>query len=534
MLEFRKAIYIFVLVLIAACSSFVSRSPSGSLTCDEAMRALLVTPSRFAWMQKGIQRLSYLEKGLRIKALIWMSEHIVEDSPFLFRSIEAILNELKLSPKEFEEVASYLPKSSRFKLTYLSPKVKLLDAESVNQFKKEIVVDQLVSKLQLDELKRDEFLHLADESVLNLNQWNKIHQTLRGVEKETLEREQRFQKFIMFLSTLPPRSRQESVQNVLEFFNPQTEFKQAQIFQKQLNKFSEHKMVLERKFKNLPTAQRTFEVEKALKTYEKLSLSCRSRGSTMEKQFAAKQGTKFFLGLGLASTTGSYFYNNWDKDHDMKWFGNLGFDITTSFIFTFAYTKILGSNQSGFIGTSLKAYATFAGLDYLSAEAYSQIFGVSQAEAEERLQTMLKNPKAREELARLKDMLESEKFDEKLSKNIEKIVQNMDAQNLDEIINDESNRERILEAISFDMYAQEAGEMIRTGDKGLDRYLFHRGYDVIGTPKGIAIGYLIFSTLCRNSANPKVALAKALFIYLADRVTFDYIYYNLRRQAINF
>lgn len=534
MLWLKRFSLFLSILFVVSCSTMSSRSPSNVQTCDEIIQSVITRPSNFSWLKKSFERISLSGQKFKLSTLNWISEHMFENSPTLYRGMEELLNKMNLSKAEFDEVINRMPKSNRFKFEYLNPKVKLQDAEAKNYFKKEIVIDHFVSRMQIEDELREEFLHHADESLLSLKQWNDIHQSLGGIERETLQDKQRFQKFVMFLSTLPPKSREEAVQNAQEFFVANPELKQAHLFQKQLHKFEEQRLVLEKKFMNFPGAKRTYEVEKALKTYEKLSLSCRSRGSTMEKQFAAKQGTKFFLGLGLASTTGSYFYNNWDKEHDAKWFGNLGFDITTSFIFTFAYTKILGSNQSGFAGTSLKAYGTFAGLDYLSAEAYSQIFGVSQAEAEERMKKMLENPKAREELSRLKDMLESEKFDDELTKNLETIMQKMEVQNLEEIVADESNRERILEAISLDMYAQEAGDYIRTGDKGLDRYIFHRSYDVIGTPKGIAVGYLIFNTLCRNSANPKVALAKALTIYLADRVTFDYIYYNLRRKAINF
>jgi len=518
--------------LFTCCSlSVQKRGPASEIDCFESISSLIHKKNSLDWVKVQFQNLKWKTRRAQLSALSWFSQNIWE-SPRLAQGMAELMSELKLTKLEFDEITPELSKSKRFRFDYRFPKVVLIEFEAEQVLKKEIIVDQIAELFQLDINSLILFKNNSDESLLTKNQWSELSQNLKLVNESDRD-SVTFDRLIPYLSTLPPGERAKAISQIHLFFEDEVNETLVKQFRKKIKKFDEYSRALEVKFKSLNDLERQTEVLKALKTYEKLSLSCRSKGQTLAKKQAAKNGTKFFLGVGLVSTSGSYFYNNWDKEKNSKWYGNLGYDVVTASIFNYAFAKILGNNQSGFGATTIKSYATFAGLDFLSAEAYSHLFGVSESEAGERLNKILEQPQAKENLEKMLSELEAEDIDSDIQKMINEVSQQFEVSDLSTVLELEELREKILEAISLDMYYQDSGEWIRTGDKGMDRYLFHRAYDTIGTPKGIAVGMVIFNILCRDAANPKNALAKALSLYIADKVASDFIYYKLRRKAIN-
>jgi hypothetical protein len=67
----------------------------------------------------------------------------------------------------------------------------------------------------------------------------------------------------------------------------------------------------------------------------------------------------------------------------------------------------------------------------------------------------------------------------------------------------------------------------------LDRYLFVRSYDVVDVPKSLLMGLWIYKTMCMGGTNMKAAITQASLIYAIDQVVSKYIYYQIRRDAIN-
>lgn len=496
-----------------------------------AISQIIQKKSSFSWVHQQFQSLKWQSRRAQLSMIGWFSQNIW-DSPQLAKGMAELMSELKLTKVEFDELVPNLSRSKRFRFDYRYPKVVMIDNESAQFLKKEISIDKIAEMFELDNELLLVFRNNAQESLLSTKEWNEVLTQLRTIDIS--ERDQLIiDRLIPYFSTLPPKERSLAVTETASFFKKEITSPRVKEFNQKMAKFDDYQKKLEIKFKDLSESERQLKVMKALKTYERLSLSCRSKGQTFAKKQAAKNGTKFFMGVGLVSTSGSYFYNNWDKEKDSKWYGNLGYDIVTASIFNYAFAKILGNNQSGFAATTIKSYGTFAGLDFLSAEAYSQLFGVSEAQAVERLNEIASQPNSRESFERLLSELESEGLDGKVQSVLNDLNQLNEVKSLEEMLEDEVTREQLIEAISLDMYYKDSGDWIRTGDKGTDRYLFHRAYDTIGTPKGIAVGMWIFNILCRDATNPKVALAKALSIYIADKVASDFIYYNLRRKAIN-
>jgi len=527
-----KAVLLTIILGLTSCSLSVQRrGPASELDCFETISNMISKKNSFTWVRKQVQSLKWQSRRAQLSMLTWFAQNIWE-SPQLAQGMAELMTELKLTKAEFEKLLPDLSKSKRFHFDYRFPKVVLIDNESAQFFKKEISVDQIAELFKLD----DEFLEVyrnnSQESLLTAGEWNELLAQFKKLDES--ERDSVvLGRLIPYFSTLAPKERVLAVREGASFLKGDSSNPRVVTFYKKMKKFEGYQKKLEIKFQGLSESEKQINVMKALKTYENLSLSCRSKGQTFAKRQAAKNGTKFFMGVGLVSTSGSYFYNNWDKEKDSKWYGNLGYDIVTASIFNFAFAKILGNNQSGFATTSVKSYATFAGLDFLSAQAYSELFGVSKDDAVERLNEIVAQPEAREKLEQLFNELESEDLDGDVQKVITDLSQLNEVSSLEEMLASEETREKLIEAISLDMYYKDSGDWIRTGDKGTDRYLFHRAYDSIGTPKGIAVGMVIFNILCRDATNPKKALAKALSIYIADKIASDFIYYKLRRKAIN-
>ncbi len=272
------------------------------------------------------------------------------------------------------------------------------------------------------------------------------------------------------------------------------------------------------------------------KVYEHLSNGCRGNIQTPEGKLAAKKFAKFRLLMGTVNTVGMYTYFNWDKEKDMSWFGKLGYEIGVSMIMSWINSKIITNPGSTYLQKGLMNYGSYAVSDIATAFGYTQFFGTTDKEIQQRFEELKKDPEFEQKIKELFKFLEEQKVDQNF---LEAFNRNFTDKTFDpekltpEDLNSPEIRDVLMETMSAQLYEENAGEHLQTGSVGVDRYSFARLYGLYAVPKGIAVNLWIYRILCMSTLNPQAAYLKAGLIYMTDSLTNNAIYYKFRRDAIN-
>ncbi|MFT6070347.1 MAG: hypothetical protein ACJAT2_003232 [Bacteriovoracaceae bacterium] len=293
------------------------------------------------------------------------------------------------------------------------------------------------------------------------------------------------------------------------------------------------------------------EAKEMTELYSNLKYSCRSTKPTAESKQAAKSTSKFFMGMGISATAGTYAYANWDKDKTkFDWYGKLGHDLAWKFIFQYGYNAVMTDQAATFLKKNLSLHIFYTPADYIEAAMYEKEFGEENSFLTEEYERMLEarkleDPAFVEEYNKMMSSLNNEYFFEKVkrySKDLFTGEESLPKNEFDEILSledisvgdleDEEMKERLMEAVTLKLYDENSGN-VKLGSHTLDRYLFVRTYDVVDVPKSLLMGLWIYKTMCMGGMNMKAAITQASIIYAIDQVVGKFIYYQIRRDAIN-
>ncbi len=285
--------------------------------------------------------------------------------------------------------------------------------------------------------------------------------------------------------------------------------------------------------------------------YSNLKYSCRSTKPTAESKQAAKSTSKFFMGMGISATAATYAYANWDKDKTkFDWYGKLGHDLAWKFIFQYGYNAVMTDQAATFLKKNISLHIFYTPADYIEAAMYEKEFGEENSFLTEEYERMLKarkqeDPAFIEEYNKMMSSLNNEYFFEKVKRYSNDLFTGAETapkNEFDEILSlqdisvgeleDEEMKERLMEAVALKLYDENSGN-IKLGSHTLDRYLFVRSYDVVDVPKSLLMGLWIYKTMCMGGMNMKAAITQASIIYAIDQVVGKFIYYQIRRDAIN-
>lgn len=293
------------------------------------------------------------------------------------------------------------------------------------------------------------------------------------------------------------------------------------------------------------------EAKRMSEIYSGLKYSCRSTKPTAESKQAAKATSKFFMGMGITATAGTYAYSNWDKDKtEFDWYGKLGHDLTWKFIFQYGFNKIMTDQSATMLKKSIVVHAFYTPADAIEAGMYEVEFGKENAFIKEEYERILKlrkeeDPNFIKEYNKAMSSLNTVYFQDKikiLAKELLSGEKVPPVNDFDEILSlkevgtgeleDEELQERLMEAIALSIYNDDSGR-VKLGGHFLDRYIFVRSYDMLDVPKSLFMGLWIYRTMCMGGLNMKNAILQASLIYTIDSVISKFIYYQIRRDVIN-
>lgn len=350
---------------------------------------------------------------------------------------------------------------------------------------------------------------------------------------------ERVQKYLSYALTLNEKNRRLALLDLAELDG-------REINSKLVNKFIEHEKKIEatsikRKFTGAQEAR-----------YHELYYGCRALSPNEVNKNAARDFKRFNLSLNLGTLGASYaFYNN-DKEINAEWFGKLGYDIGITVLFSYVGGSIQTKATDTQIVKSLKSYFMGRVIGTTDLLIYDPIFNNERERAEARLAELKKDPHYKTEVERLLKIYEERglyrQHKAKIIDTLRKLPDGMslglrgnsvdengvDWNNLTQADLDRPEVQEVLVAASMaQMYHESKGELIETGDAGLDRYTFNSIFYFVQIPKSIAQNFITYRMLCMGQDDPKLAFTKAVIFNVATSFAVNQVLYGYREKAIN-
>jgi hypothetical protein len=292
------------------------------------------------------------------------------------------------------------------------------------------------------------------------------------------------------------------------------------------------------------------EVKKIVKsrreTYSYQYLKCRhdSDGALEGAQTSSALVKSMIIGSQLTAMT-SYSIVNWDKPKDSRWYSEFAYTQFMSYALCNINGKLLFSKMTldPWKEKLPYAYLLMAGEDIVTSTAYDQIFSPSKDKLQNQLAQMSRKPDYPQQMKRLFSLLNNEKFKNKLLADLkgslvsttgEDLLPKLLKGDIDFVVDNldnEKSQEVLLALLERDEYQKRRGTVFNTGDYGTDRYAYHRVFDLLSTPAGVMMSFLMYNRICmaNNSRKGKV---EAVLFYIVYRAINDYLYFDWRRGAV--
>jgi hypothetical protein len=328
---------------------------------------------------------------------------------------------------------------------------------------------------------------------------------------------------------------------------------------KRVEKFEEKMYSLEYKRLNRhdvsarQVRSRAVALEKA-RLYERNYYRCMN--AVADPKQVTKEGLKrantVALGItfgGGASALITYGATNYDREMDFDWWAEIGFVVATSMAMGYVNSKWVIANPR------LKMWSQRFPL-LLAANAvedvgvtalWSYLLGGEPPDHEE-VKRIIADPVFQERLHEFKSWLENsvdfqKHFDHfnqlfaaySIDANGEYSDDPIPGEDLSSVDPEELDEEEtialLIQALSDYEYHQNKGPLT-LGSEDYDRYAFHRGIDLLYQSSFLIAGDLMYKTLC-STPNPKVAIVKAIGVFMAINLATDGLYFFSRRELIN-
>ncbi|MFT6071061.1 MAG: hypothetical protein ACJAT2_002706 [Bacteriovoracaceae bacterium] len=436
-------------------------------------------------------------------------------------------------------------------------------------------VDLMSGFLKADQVQTSTVNSFDSWAMKEASQLELKEETLKALEKKLASLEKKpskkeFTSFLHFLDIVRDKNRLKFVEELSEISNPEyssTLMKKHRKIQKLIAKEEsrESKKIAQKIVEENPglsskevKVKVSKEMDAYMKKYERLAYGCRSTKWTPERKAAGNTFKKFTIGIGLASSIGAYTYQNYDRDIDAKWIGRLGYELTAGVLVGLVASKIVSNPENSPVALALKKYFFSRGTGLVDMFAYGSLFGISNEQAQERLDNLMKDPNRRAEIEKLRQYMDQKNLYQKFKESFIEKVKNFKQSGVgvenkgdgmitepvsgnsinwdsmtEEDLEDDEIQNLLMTSIISQMYDEQKGDLIATGNVGSDRFAFHAAYGALLLPKDTFVSLYIYNTLCMGAMNPKAALIKAIGIFSLNRIIFDQIYYFSRRTSIN-
>ena len=313
-----------------------------------------------------------------------------------------------------------------------------------------------------------------------------------------------------------------------------------------ITKFAGHEKNIQKKVasKKMSVAQE--------KRYTDLYYGCRALSPNEANKNAARDFKRFNLSLGLGTLGASYAFYNMDKEKDVEWWSKLGYDLGTTIFFSYVGGKIQTNPTDTQIVKSLKGYFSGRVLGLTDVLIYDPLFNKEQEKAEARIEALKKDPNYKDEVAALLKEYNKRglyrKLKAELINTLKKLPEgislgvkgnSVDSNNVDwnNLSHDDLDRPEVQEVLvaasMMQIYHENKGEWIDTGDAGMDRYAYNGAFYAVMIPKSIVQNFITYRMLCMGQDNAKLSFTKAVIFNVATSFIVNQALFGYRHKAIN-
>ncbi len=297
------------------------------------------------------------------------------------------------------------------------------------------------------------------------------------------------------------------------------------------------------------------------KGFEKLFQACKTKCMTPAHEKAAKTFGKFIIGVNMASTAITYGGKQSGKlqkaleEPDAQtryykmsvWTAKLGYEMFMSYITQRILARIVADPTMSGVEKQAKSFKYATGISLANSRLYGGLFGAggllsegADNEAERKLKELETSPEFQQDVQEIMQSLEKEGMFQRAVQSLSSAfggditATDIDSDSITpEDLKDPEIRELLQRGISAREYQDIMGDWLRTGDTGMDRWVFHNAWAQIARPEGMWVNAAIYELLCRGVNDPVRSLAVSLTAYAVNKVLVDGAFYSLRDKAIN-
>ena len=412
-------------------------------------------------------------------------------------------------------------------------------------------------KISLEMEQRNNFLSLLDEfdygNLRTVQPW--VDLANREPDKLSL-----VHRALRYSRTLSGKKREQFIQHMDDIIlkgevqtvrNPQ-----VRKFLKKEEKHKKRVNILEKKYeeelvkKRLPSHSARELALKRSQYIDDVKMGCRSRNINAIHARSISLFQKVTVGLTGTGLVMGFANANWHLPKDTRWFGRLGYELVLAVMYTKVLVKVMKNPAS----TTFKRYLQF-NLGSIMVEGvdsiiYAQIFGLSEDEARDEINRILKSPEKKQALEELSAYLDESGFVDHFKKltvsNFRKMFTNhqenhsleVDVPEGFENLQDEDFakpevQDRIIEAVMAQYYDSERGQF-NMGGKGLDRFTYERIWNtMVHAPKDVLLAIPLYYSLCLTAAYPVRGFLAAAGIQTANQILSAGWYFKMRSNLIN-
>ncbi len=295
--------------------------------------------------------------------------------------------------------------------------------------------------------------------------------------------------------------------------------------------------------------------------YSELYHSCRALTPNSKNANAASSYKNFSMVLGLGTLASGYALYNMDREKDLEWFMRLGYDVAYTVIDSMVGARIQIAHGDSQIVKTFKNYFFGRAMGATDVVVFDPLFSNEREKANGRI-SRLKEIKEQGELQievdELLKTLQSQSLYRKYKQDLilklkaalkesksflslgvdERITSIPGTVDWNRIMLADLDRPEVQEVLVLaamnEIYQQNAGDYIVTGDTGIDRYTFNSMFSlIVRVPKNFVQAFWTFNILCMGQDRPHVAFTKAVLMNVTANFAFNQLFYYTREQAIN-
>ena len=266
---------------------------------------------------------------------------------------------------------------------------------------------------------------------------------------------------------------------------------------------------------------------------EKATLSFTVKAAT-----GTVESTLFNYIFAPSKTHSNQLFNQLVNHPDFPQFQDRIWEIVDQAGLTQEFHQALQHTTTGSTAQQQKTPPTLVqGID---AELYALLKGIDLQAATHEINQAMANPRTRQHVQELRSQLQSTKLAQQLRLTANQLAQQIVAPLSKrfeptalspQTLLEERARDIFLAALTQAIYQAQAGALIRTGNIGLDRFVFYRPWSLFSSAKSVIVGMYIYRILCMGQGS-LTSILHAVSIKTAETVISSDFHWSLRNCAI--